>query len=55
LLRHGDPGAPLASLAEERRPAYSAAHVHVKSGDGAHRDVVDSILKALEDYLSSQA
>jgi shikimate kinase len=54
LLRNGDPAGTLARLADERRPAYSAAHVHVKSGDGAHRDVVDSILKALEDHLSSQ-
>jgi len=24
----------------------------VKSGDGAHKDVVDAIIAALEDYLS---
>jgi len=52
LLRNGDPKGTLERLAEERRPSYAAAHIHVKSGDGAHRDVVDSILKALEKHLA---
>lgn len=51
LLRNGDPKGTLMRLAEERRPAYEQAHVHVKSGDGAHRDVVDSIIKAIERHL----
>src|SRR5579884_1679915 len=42
-LRQGDPKAVLERLAEERRPSYSEAHIHVKSGDGAHRDVVETI------------
>jgi shikimate kinase len=50
-LRNGDPKTVLERLAEERRPSYEEAHLHVKSGDGAHRDVVDAILRALEDYL----
>ena len=53
LLRNGDPKGTLERLAEERRPSYSAAHIHVKSGDGTHRDVVDSILKAIEQHLAS--
>ncbi|MEO6256864.1 MAG: shikimate kinase [Sphingomicrobium sp.] len=52
LLRNGDPSGTLARLAEERRPSYAAAHIHVKSGDGAHRDVVESILKALGEHLA---
>ena len=51
LLRNGDPKGTLERLAEERRPSYASAHIHVKSGDGAHRDVVDSILRALEEHL----
>ena len=51
MLRNGDPKGTLERLAEEERPLYSAAHIHVKSGNGAHRDVVDSILKALEKHL----
>jgi shikimate kinase len=54
LLRNGDPKATLERLALEERPAYSAAHIHVKSGDGAHRNVVDSILSGLEKHLSAE-
>jgi shikimate kinase len=52
LLRNGDPKGTLERLAEERRPSYAEAHIHVTSGDGAHRDVVDAIVHALEDYLT---
>src|SRR3954469_24666546 len=45
-LRKGDPKSILQRLAEERRPSYQEAHIHVKSGDGAHRDVVDAIMQA---------
>jgi shikimate kinase len=51
-LRNGDPKATLERLSAERRPSYEEAHIHVKSGDGAHKDVVDSIVAALEDYLA---
>ena len=51
-LRNGDPKAVLEKLAEERRPCYAQAHIHVRSGDGAHKDVVEAIVDALEDYLS---
>jgi shikimate kinase len=54
LLRNDDPKATLERLALEERPSYSAAHIHVKSGDGAHRDVVDSIVSALENHLSAK-
>ena len=52
LLRDGDRKDTLERLAEQRGPAYSEAHIRVRSGDGAHKDVVDSILKALEDFLA---
>ncbi len=51
LLRNGDPKGTLERLAVEERPSYSAAHIHVKSGDGAHRNVVDAILGELEKHL----
>lgn len=51
LLRTNDPKATLERIAQEERPAYAEAHIHVRSSDGAHGDVVDSILRALEDYL----
>ena len=50
-LRNGDPKAVLRKLADERRPSYSEAHIHVKSGDDAHQEVVDAILSALEEYI----
>lgn len=51
-LRNGNPKETLARLAKERRDSYEQAHIHVKSGDGAHGDVVASIIAALEDYLA---
>lgn len=51
-LRNGDPKAVLEKLSQERRPSYEEAHIHVKSGDGAHKDVVDAIVSALEDFVS---
>jgi shikimate kinase len=53
-LRQGDPKATLERLSEERRPSYAQAHIHVKSGDGAHNDVVDAIVQALEVHLSAE-
>ena len=50
-LRNSDPKAVLQKLADERRPSYAEAHIHVKSGDGAHGDVVEAIVRALERYI----
>jgi shikimate kinase len=55
LLRKGDPKATLERLARERREAYQQAHIHVKSGSGAHKDVVDAILRALDAHLNAQS
>ena len=51
LLRNGDPKGTLERLAQERRTSYESAHIHVKSGNGAHRDVVESIVQALDSHL----
>ena len=53
-LRNGDPKSTLEKLSRERRPSYEEAHIHVKSGDGAHKEVVEAILEALEKHLSAQ-
>jgi shikimate kinase len=54
-LRNGNPKAVLQKLDEERRPSYSEAHIHVKSGDGAHSDVVEAIIAALSNYLEQRS
>jgi len=53
LLRNADPRGTLERLSDERRPSYAEAHIHIKSGDGAHRDVVDAIVEALETHLAN--
>lgn len=50
-LRNGDPKAVLERLASERREAYEQAHLRVKSGSGAHREVVDAILRVLDGHV----
>jgi shikimate kinase len=52
-LREGDPKSTLKRLSAERRASYEQAHIHVKSGDGAHREVVEAIVEALERHLSA--
>ena len=51
LLRTADPKATLARLGEERRPAYAEADIHIRSGDGAHGEVVEAIISALRERL----
>jgi shikimate kinase len=51
LLRNVDRKTTLERLAAERRALYAEAHLHVKSGNGAHSDVVDSIIAALDAHL----
>ena len=53
-LRNGDPKAVLERLSQERRPSYEEAHIHVRSGDGAHSDVVEAIIQALEKHLGER-
>jgi len=54
-LRGGDPKHILARLSNERRAAYEQAHIHVKSGVGAHREVVEAIVRALETHIAPSA
>ena len=53
LLRGGDRAATHARLDAERRPNYAEADIHVRSGDGAHSDVVEAIVAALRERLSA--
>jgi shikimate kinase len=52
LLRNNDPKGTLGRLAEERGPSYAEAHIHVRSGGGAHSEVVESIVTALKEHLN---
>jgi len=52
MLRNCDRRETLERLAQERGPMYSEAHIRVKSGNGAHGDVVESIVTALEQHLN---
>src|SRR6476620_7650943 len=52
-LRNGDPKALLEKLAQERRPSYAQAHIHVKSGTGAHKEVVEAIVRAIDVFLGA--
>ena len=54
LLREGDPKEILARLAEQRRPAYSQAHIRVVSGRGSHGEVVDAIVEAVRSRMGNQ-
>jgi shikimate kinase len=51
LLRNGDRKGTREQLSQKRGPAYAQAHIRVKSGDGKHGKVVESILKSLEGHL----
>lgn len=44
----------LEDLADKRRGDYAKAHLHVRSGKGAHDVVVDAILDALNTHLDQQ-
>jgi len=52
LLKNGDRKVTLERLARIEREAYAEAHLHVKSGEGAHREVVEQIVRALDEHLS---
>ena len=55
LLKNGDPKETLERIAKIERDACAEAHIHIKSGDGAHREVVEAIVQALDDYLANGA
>lgn len=47
LLRGADRREVLARLAEERRPLYAQAHIHVRAGNGPHTRTVAAIIEAM--------
>jgi shikimate kinase len=51
LLRNADPKGTLERLSNERRPSYEEAHIHIRSGNGAHKDVVEAIVQALDRHV----
>jgi len=51
LLKNGDPKGTLERLAEVRGPFYAEAHIRVTSGEGAHHDVVEAIISAVDAHL----
>lgn len=53
-LRNGDRRATLERLANERRALYEQAHIHVKSGTGAHKEVVEAIVRAVDGFLAKK-
>lgn len=55
MLKNGDRKGTLERLAKIEREAYAEAHIHVKSGNGAHREVVEAIVRALEDHLAKRS
>jgi shikimate kinase len=52
LLRGGNRSATLARLSEQRQQMYAEAHIHILSGDGAHGQVVEAIIAAINDHLA---
>ena len=52
LLRLGNRGETLSRLADERHPMYSEAQIHIRSGAGAHSDVVEAIVSALHERFA---
>ena len=52
LLRDGNRVETLARLDRERRPFYAEADIQVRSADGAHGDVVEAIVAALDDWFA---
>ncbi len=55
LLRNGDAKQTLEQLSMQETPCYAEAHIHIKSGAGAHKDVVEAIVKAIAAHLDGAA
>lgn len=53
LLRRGDRAATLTRLSQEREPMYAEAQIHIRSGNGAHGEVVEAIVAALHERLAA--
>lgn len=55
MLANADRAETLARLNEERRPAYSQAHIRVTSEAGAHAEVVERIVAAIDRHLQEKS
>lgn len=53
LLREGNRAETLARLSEQRQPFYAEAQIHIRSGTGAHGEVVEAIIAALSERLAA--
>jgi shikimate kinase len=53
LLRRGNRAETLARLSHEREPLYAEAQIHIRSGNGAHGEVVEAIVAALRERLAA--
>ncbi|GLR48064.1 shikimate kinase [Sphingomonas astaxanthinifaciens] len=51
MLKDGNRSETLARLIDERRPAYAEAHIRIASEGGAHHEVVERIIAALDQHL----
>ena len=54
LLKGPDATTILARLSAERDALYAEAHIHVTSSDGAHEDVVEQIVVAVQRHLGER-
>jgi shikimate kinase len=54
LLANGSPAETLTRLAVERTPIYAEAHIHATSADGAHSEVVEAIVRAVQQHLADR-
>lgn len=52
LLKNDDPKSTLERLAQLECQSYAEAHIHVRSGNGAHGEVVEAIVHALANHIS---
>lgn len=52
LLKRGNRIEILSRLSDERREGYSEAQIHIRSGGGAHGDVVEAIVAALSERFA---
>lgn len=53
LLRSGDPWQTLSALAEQRRPFYAEAPIHVRSQPGPHTTTVQHVCDKLDHFWST--
>lgn len=54
MLKDGDRAETLAKLINERAPAYAEAHIRIPSAAGAHHQVVERIIAALDEHLKDK-